>query len=256
MRGFGAFLGKELREITHTWRIWGLPGFVLFLALTGPVLALLTPELLKSMSGTAGMSGVVIQVPDPIWRDAYLQWTKNLTQMITWVLIVMLGAMVSGERKSGTAILVLTKPISRPAFVLAKFVSNAGLVVVSIVLGALGTWVVTFAAFGEAPVRILAEITGVWLGFAIMIVAVMSLMSALVDSQLGAAFLGVGVLIALTIASMWGPALEYSPAGLLNAPNTLLMGQQTSTLWPLVTGALAAVVCVFGAVWAFSRKEL
>ncbi len=43
MSSFRAFLGKELREIVRTWRIWVLPGIVLFFAVTGPVIARLPP---------------------------------------------------------------------------------------------------------------------------------------------------------------------------------------------------------------------
>ncbi len=254
MRGFGAFLGKELREILRTWRIWVLPGIVLFLALSGPILAKLTPELIKSVSGS--QPGVVITMPDPIWRDAYAQWTKNISQIVTWALVIILGGMVSGERRSGTAILVLTKPVSRPAFILAKFASNAVFLTVTTVIGAIATWGVTYAVFAEAPVRVLAEATGVWLVFALFVTAVMTLLSALIDSQSGAAGLGFGALVLLSIVTLWGPAVEYSPAGLQVAPNAVLLGTEVSLAWPLATGAIAIVLLVGGAVLAFSRKEL
>ena len=45
MSGFGAFLAKELTEIRRTWRIWVVPGIVIFMGLTSPVLAKLTPAL-------------------------------------------------------------------------------------------------------------------------------------------------------------------------------------------------------------------
>lgn len=256
MRGFGAFLRKEFVEIARTWRIWALPGMVLFMALTGPVLAKLTPDLIRSMSGTPGMGGIVIEMPDPTWTDSYAQWVKNLTQLITWALIIILGGMISSERKSGTAILVLTKPISRPAFVLAKFTSHATLLVSATLAGAAATWAVTLGVFGQAPLGVLARVTGLWLAFALLVVGVMTLASALVDSQMGSAFIGFGVLVALTIAGLWGPAVEYSPAGLVGAPSAVLLGQETATLWPLVTTGILLVACVFAAVRVFAHKEL
>ncbi len=256
MRGFGVFLGKEFREIFRTWRIWVLPGIVLFLAISGPILAKLTPELISSMSQSGDLGGAIITVPDPTWRDAYLQWTKNISQIVTWALVIILGGMVSAERRSGTAILVLTKPISRPAFVLAKFVSNAVFLTVTSVIGAVVTWGMTYLIFAEAPVRVLAEATGVWLASALFITGVMTLISALVGSQSGAAGLGFGVLVLLSIVTLWGPAVEYSPAGLLIAPNAVLLGTGMSIAWPLATSALATVALVGGAVLAFGRKEL
>ncbi|PKQ38806.1 MAG: hypothetical protein CVT59_01620 [Actinobacteria bacterium HGW-Actinobacteria-1] len=256
MRGFGAFLGKELREIVRTWRIWVLPGIVLLLALSGPILAKLTPDLIKSMSDSGGLGGAVINLPDPTWRDAYAQWTKNISQIVIWALVIILGGMVSAERRSGTAILVLTKPVSRPAFILAKFASNAVFLTVTTVVGAVATWGVTYAVFAEAPIRVLAGATGVWLVFALFVTAVMTLVSALIDSQSGAAGLGFGMLVLLSIATLWGPAVKYSPAGLMSAPNAVLLGTEVSLAWPLATGALAIVLLVGGAVLAFGRKEL
>ena len=63
MTGFTAFVRKEFEEIRKTSRMWVLPGIMLFFGLTNPILAKLTPLLLKSTAGT--QSGLVIQMPDP-----------------------------------------------------------------------------------------------------------------------------------------------------------------------------------------------
>src|SRR5581483_5533907 len=39
LSGAAVFAAKEVREIWRTWRIWVLPGIVLFFAVTGPFLA-------------------------------------------------------------------------------------------------------------------------------------------------------------------------------------------------------------------------
>jgi ABC-2 type transport system permease protein len=254
MRGFRAFLTKELLEILRTWRLWVLPGIVLFFAVSGPILALLTPELLKSVTGS--QPGLVIELPDPTWRDAYLQWTKNLAQIVTYALVIILGGLVSSERKGGTAVLVLTKPVTRAAFVLAKFVSQVALLAVTTVLGAAVTWLVTLATFGEAPLGVLASSTGAWLAWGVLLVATMTLASTLVNSLAGAAGLGFAALIALSIATLWGPALEYSPAGLMNAPSALVVGDAVALTFPLLTALGLAVALVLAAVRTFTRAEL
>jgi ABC-2 type transport system permease protein len=250
-----AFLHKELREIASTWRIWVLPGIVLFFALSGPVLARVTPDLLRSLMSDQ-QPGVVIQLPDPTWRDAYLQWTKNLSQIVLFAVIIMFGGMISGEKKSGTAALVLTKPVSRRAFVAAKFVSQALLVVVPVTLGALATWGVTYAVFAEAPVAPLAQATGTWLVLALLFVALMELLSASLDSQAGAAGIGFLGYIAISIAVLWSPALKYSPAGLVNAPSELVAGDAASLLAPVAVTLVLALVLVGGAMAVFDRREL
>lgn len=255
MRGFGAFLRKEVSEILRTWRIWVLPGIVVFFALSGPVLARFQAELIATLL-PAGESGISIQIPEPRFADAYLQWTKNLSQMVLFAVIIMFGGMISGEKRSGTAVLVLTKPLSRAAFVVAKFMSQAGLLVVAVVVGALLTWAMTYAMFGEAPAAVLAEATCAWLVFAVLFVAIMELFSATLDSQAGAAGLGFLVYILLSIASLWGPALRHSPAGLISAPNALILGEAEPLLWPILASVVLALACLVASVAVFRRREL
>jgi len=96
----------------------------------------------------------------------------------------------------------------------------------------------------------------VWLVWGVLLVAIMTLASTLVNSQAGAAGLGFGALIALSIATLWGPALEYSPAGLLNAPSALVAGETVALTIPLFAALGLAVVAVVLAVRTFSRAEL
>lgn len=254
MRGFSAFLGKELREIFRTWRIWVLPGIVLFFAISGPPLAKITPQLLNSL--VPPQSGMVIKIPEPTYIDGYLQWTKNLSQLVLFAIIIMFGGAISAEKKSGTAALVLTKPLSRAAFVVAKFIANLALVLAAVVAGAILTWGLTLAIFGEAPVTPIAQATGAWLLLAALFVALMVLLSAVLDSQAGAAGLGFVGYIVLSIVTLWKWPLKYSPAALINAPNELLAGKPLQLAWPIAATVLLTVVLVGAAVFVFDRREL
>lgn len=255
MRGFGAFLAKELAEIVRTWRIWVLPGMVLFFAVSGPPLAALTPELVSSLV-TQDTPGLVIQLPDPTYLDAYGQWAKNLSQIVLFAVIIMFGGMVSSERRSGTAALVLAKPLDRSAFIVAKAVSHAVLLTASVVVGAVVTWGITLAVFGEAPLDRLVASTAAWLVLALLFLALMEALSASIDSQAGAAGLGLAAFMLLSIATLWGPLQRYSPAGLMNAPAEIVVGKPVELLWPLVTTATAIVVLIAVAASVFRRREL
>jgi len=95
MSGFAAFAGKEAREILRTWRIWVLPGILLFFALTGPVLAKLTPQLVGALAGDQ-LKGLVI--PTPTYHDAYTQWIKNLSQIALFALIIIYASSLPNAR--------------------------------------------------------------------------------------------------------------------------------------------------------------
>ena len=72
LRGFGAFTRKEFLETRKTWRLWVVPGVLVFLGLTTPVLAAVTPTLLKMTAER--QPGVVIRFPAPTSLDAYTQF--------------------------------------------------------------------------------------------------------------------------------------------------------------------------------------
>lgn len=253
MSGARRFMRKEITEIVRTWRIWVVPGLLLFFAVTSPVLAQLTPAMLESV--TAGQSGVQIIVPDPTYLDAYAQWLKNLQQIVAFALLLTAGGMIAGEKASGTAILVLTKPVSRTAFVITKFLSNAVLLVLFTAIGTLACWGVTYAVFGEAPVERLVSSTGAWLAFALLLLALMTLFSAGLKS-LAAGGAGLASFFALSVLSLWGPALRYSPAGLSAASGSFLAGESVALLWPAASSALTVVAALALAVVVFKRQEL
>ena len=254
MSGFRVFLGKELQEIRRTWRIWVIPGLTIFFAITGPIIALLTPALMESLAGS--QPGVVIQLPTPTARDAFGQFLKNLGDIIMIALVIAGAGAVSGERSSGTAILVLTKPLSRSAFVLAKLVSQQVLLVASTLVGSLVTIGVTAALFDNLPIRDFLIATAIWLAWAMTFAGVMVLCSAAFRSRGAAAGMGLAVLFGTLILAIWPPMRQWTFAGLTGASGAALMGKEVAVLWPLITAGLALVLVTLAAVRIFEGKEL
>ena len=252
MTGFTALLGKELLEIARTWRGWVLFLILLFFAITGAPLALYTPQILASLSETQALS---IALPDPTYLDAYAQWIKNLEQLGIVALIISSGGIIAGELGSNTAAVVLSKRISRPAFVLAKFVAQVLFVSVAVVITTAVAEVATTFAFGATAPADLFTAAGSWLVFAWMMVAIVVWLSALV-SPLAAGGLGVGTFFAVSLLGLFRPLAEYSPAGVSAVTAALMRGAPVTSYWPLVTGVLVTVVALIGAVAAFSRREV
>jgi ABC-2 type transport system permease protein len=253
MSGFLAFLLKELLEIRRTWRLWVLPGILLAFGLSSPVLAALTPRLLESM--TNEQPGLIIQIPDPTSTDAYRQFVQSLMQIVLLALIIVTAAMVSGERRSGTAVLVLTKPVSRAAFLVAKFIAQMTLIILALIPAAFVCWLVTFLVFEEAPALAFVQSMLVFMVIAAFFVAVMLVFSTLVNSQAGAAGLGLLVYLVFTILTGWGPTQQYSPAGLYSAVGNLITGADTPVVIPVITGLLTTAILLALAILIFTRQE-
>lgn len=253
MRALLRFLGKELAEIVRTWRVWVVLGVLGFFAVLSPVAAKYTPLLISSL-GT-GQQGVVIKIPEPTYIDSYLQWVKNLGQIGMMLVLFASAGLIAGERASGTAALVVTKPVSRTSFVVAKYLSQALLVTIATALGVLIVLGGTQLLFHTAPAARVAAATAAWLGVALVAVALAEALSAAFPT-IAAAILSLLVWALSGVVSLWRPAVDYSPIGLLGAPADLLAGKRPDLLWPGLTAVMAVVALVAVAAAVFSRKEL
>lgn len=256
MTGFLPFLEKELMEIRRTWRVWLLPGMLVFFGLTSPIIAALTPALLRSMA--TKQPGVAIQLPAPTSLDSFAQFLKNLDQFILITLVIAGAGAVSAERTSGTAILMLTKPLTRSAFVVAKVTSQVLLLLVSTILGTVACLTMTRVVFGAGGNAHLVPSVALWLLYAALLIVVMTLFSAAFPSRGAAAGVGLGFYFLTLLFSAWAPTVHYTFSGLLPAMSELLAGQpQALSLgWPVTTAVAAIGLGTVAAAMIFRRQEL
>jgi len=256
MTGFVAFLQKELLEIRRTWRIWVIPGMLLFFGITSPIIAALTPALVRSMA--AAQPGVVIQLPDPTALDASAQFLKNLDQFILIAIVIAGAGVVSGERSSGTAILVLTKPLSRGTFVLAKLLAQIVLLLTATALGTAACLGVTAVVFNASTGGRLVTAVALWFVFAALLIVVMTLFSTVFRSRGAAAGAGLGFYFLALLFSNWAPAEHYTFLGLLSATRDALAGQAhtVSLGWPLAVAVATIALGAAATVYIFERQEL
>jgi ABC-2 type transport system permease protein len=248
------FANKEVREIVRTWRIWVLPGIILVLALTGPVLARYTPEIVGALAGSQLGH---FTLPTPTYISAYAQWLKNLNQIVLIALVIIFGGIVSSETSGGTAILVLTKPLSRGSFVVVKAMVQSVFLAVLLGLGTLVTWAETAIVFGKAPAADVWQASLTWLVLGVLMLCAMVLFSVLIRSAAGAAGAGLGLFVVLSVASLWKPLAKYSPAGLSGRASDLAGGiHHAFDAWPIVTSLALSVVLVAAAATVLRRQEL
>ena len=211
------FARKENNEIMQGSRIWVLPGILLLLALIWPVLARFTPEILSAMAGCK-IRGITI--PPPTYLDAYAQWITNLSQIARFALILIYGRIVSADVKSGTAALVLTKPVSHFTFVTPKATVRSAFLAVCVAAGTLLTCGVTDITFGKAPGAALWSSALVWLVIGLLFVAIMTILSVPITSVTGAAGAALGI---------------YPPAALGSQSAMLAAGMDADVLRPVLT---------------------
>lgn len=257
MSGLGALLRKELLE---SWRTRRLPVAVAIFAIIGiisPLTARYLPEIMKAALGDQ----LTIPIPTPTSADAIAQLQKNLGQFGAFAAIVLAMSAVAPEKERGTAAFVLTKPASRAAFLGAKLIVLAFVLLLSTMVAVLIGWAYTAVLFEVLP-------AGGWLAFAelawlalLVWASVTFLASTVTRSMAVAAGLGFATLIALSIVAAIPPVGHWLPAGLDLPASLLALGRvdavDWATLGTAVAGSLALVVAMVVASWlAFRRQEL
>jgi ABC-2 type transport system permease protein len=254
MNGYAAFLGKEWMEIRRTWRIWVIPGMLLFVGLTSPILALVAPSLMSSLAGS--QPGMTITLPPPTPFDAGTQFLKSLSQLVIFALILGGAGSISGERATGTVVLAVTKPVSRSAIVMAKLTADLLLLAGSTLAATLLCGVMTTALFGTVAWRPLLCAVGLWLAFAILVTTTMSLFSVWFRTRGAAAGAGLAFFFVTLLAAVWPPAVQYSFIGLSSQAGTALAGGAVAWWWSVGTALLGSCLVAIVSMSAFERQEL
>jgi ABC-2 type transport system permease protein len=172
-------------------------------------------------------------------------------------LLVPMGAIV-GEKDRGTAAMVLSKPVSRAAFLLAKFVAAALVFLVGILLAALGAYYYTGILFEWLDVGQFALLNLLfWLNLLVYL-ALTIFASTLARSTVAAGGIGFGLFMLMWIVGIIPQIGKYLPDALQGWGMQLVLGGGTGApAWGALGVSLGLIVAALvGAVVVFRRQEI
>ena len=172
---------------------------------------------------------------------------------ILLALLMSMGS-VAQEKERGTAAMILTRPVSRGTFLLAKFAALRFTFFVGITLAALGCWYYTWLLFEPLP-----WLPFIWLNILMLVnflvyVAMTLFCSTLLRSQAGAAGLAFGGLILLAILSVFPDIAKYLPGRLFDWGMGLVLGIGHSS-WPALWVSLGLIAAFLLAAWLVLRRQ-
>jgi ABC-2 type transport system permease protein len=253
MTGFGPLLRKELLEQWRTLRLPVVAAVFLLVGLSSPLLARFTPEILKAVGGDQ----FTIILPTPTAADSIDQLAKNLGQFGGLVAVLLAMGAVATEKERGTAALLLTKPVSRAAFLAAKLAVIGLTLAVSVAIATAGAWFYTLVLFAPlSPAGVAAGAVLQWL--TLMAWASITFVgSTLTRSALAAAGLGIVAFIVVGILGVVPTVGQFLPTGLGGPGRALALGVPSPD--PVVP--VLSTIVVIGAAgvvsWlAFRHQEL
>ena len=254
MRTAYAFLKKEWMEYYRTGKLIIIVVIFALFGLMNPAIAKLTPFLMEQLASMED-SGMVITVSTVDASMSWMQFYKNIPMALV-VMLLLFGGILTNELQKGTLIPVLTKGLSRWKVLLTK-----GINLIMIWTG--GYWLCYGITFfysdyywdNSIMSNLFFTAFCYWL-FGMMIMALMTLFSAMTTS-FGGVVLGVGVIyFAMTLLGMIPKISSYLPI-YLTSTSELLTGGNTGDY---VTAIIITFVITIGAVIAgcmvFNKREI
>ncbi len=253
MAGLGPLLRKELLEQWRTLRLPVIATIFLLVGLSSPLLARFTPELLKALAGDR----IPIVLPPPTTVDAVDQLAKNLGQFGGLIAVLLSMGAVAAEKERGTAALILTKPVGRAAFLLAKLVAIGLTLGISVGIATAGAWFYTFVLFGPLPVAgVAAAAVLQWLALMAW-TSITFVGSVLTRSSLAAAGLGIVAFIVVGVLGILPALARYLPTGLSGPARALALGVAgPDVIVPVLATSALIGGCGVLAWVVFRREEL
>lgn len=257
---------KEWMESVKTARFWVVLAVFGVFGMLGPLTARYINEILTSIGGDFGG---IIELPPPVVNDSWIQFFKNMNQLCMLVMVLMYMNMVSGEKRRGSVLLVLSKGVSRTALLSAKLTAAVMVFTIAFVLSLglhLGYTQVLFGEIGGS---------GMWIGlfafwcYGACVLVLTLLMSTLARGTGMAALLSMGGFFVLQLLAIFAKLEAYSD-GLLPTLSLYTPGAANGLALLILEGARkpidgwisAGVSIIVGAVLflisdrVFKKQEL
>jgi ABC-2 type transport system permease protein len=181
------------------------------------------------------------------------------------VVIIMQGVVV-GEKKDGTAAWVLSKPVTRPAFMLSKLVANGmGVLATMVVLPGVVAYTLYAVASGApwnlpgflAALGVIFLSNFFFLSLTLMLGTLFSSRGPVIGIALALLFMQqylVGMLPALRYVLPWNLVIPIGQQMNAVAP-CLLIGSHNYSTIPVLVVALESLLFILVALWRFQREE-
>jgi len=213
--------------------------------------------LLEMALEQEGLTG--IEFPDPTIFNSYEQFFSNYTQIFLLVAIFIAAGLFTNDKSKNHYPFIFTHAISREKFVVSKFMVMMGVLVSSIIFGALIFSVYSFVLFETFDGLQFIGAIVVYIVFIILIMCFTAMVSFIFKNYMLAVTLSIIVFILLGSFTFLNQGIfTYFPQHLLNYPLLILSGE-ADTLDIFLTTIVALIlsgVMFFFTLLGFKKRPL
>lgn len=253
MRNYAVFLKKELLENIRTYKFLVIILVFVILGMMNPLVAKLTPVLLKQMMP----EGVKITMPEPTALDAWVQFFKNMTQMGVFVILIVFSGIIGTELSRGTLVNMVTRGLSRRAIILSKYSAMVILWTLGLTINFMMTWGYTSLLFPKISIdHLLFSVFCLWL-FVVFLLSVLIFSATFINHSFGTLLFVGATTVMMFIMNFLVPIQKNNPLRLVSA-HMELWTHTVKTAY-FINAICFTALCSAGLVIlsiAFFRKKL
>ncbi len=255
MNGFSPFLKKEFFELYRRGRLLLFGILFVFFGILAPATAKLTPYLYKMMGSDLERQGITVGEITVTAEDSWTQFFGNLSTILIVFIIVFAGS-VTKEFSNGTAIPLLTKGLSRAAFIMSKLAAAICIWTAGYLIGFGICYGYTAYYWDNSTVENLFSSAALWLLFSVFTICVMFLFSSFAQSSVQV-MLGTGACVLVPyLISLADPLKKYLPTTLMSGISFCNGTQSISACVPamIITAVITVLSAALSAVLINKRK--
>jgi ABC-2 type transport system permease protein len=254
MRKFWTLYSKEMLESLRSYRLVWIPVVFIILGIMQPLTTYYLPDILKASGDMPPGMLEGYEMP-----GAAAVMAQALGQYGTiGMLVLALAAMnsLAGERSSGSAELLMVKPIAPAVIIFAKWAAHLTVLFIALGLGAAAAGYYTVQLMGSLSVSDCLAAAGLYSLWLLSAVSLTLLFSAFMRGP-AAAFLALLSAAGMSLLYSLLPSdFDWLPAALPD----LSAGQLTegSVAWfgPVLSAVLLILACIAGAAMLMGRNKL
>lgn len=247
---------KEMLGSFRDRRWLWVPLVFILLAIMDPITNYYLPQILEAVGGLP--EGAMIEFPEITGVEAIMMSLSQLSSLGVLVIALSSGGIISSERKSGVAELILVKPVSYTSYITSKWAALLAIVWSAYLISMLAAWYYIGILYEFLPVAdflLLFVFYGLWL----TLVASLSVFYNAICKTPGlVVFLTIGTLLLMSIVTMiFNNHVSWSPNNLSNHIQTMLVTEDIPTeLYGTggVTVVLSLILIIL-AINIFRKKE-
>ncbi|WP_438494997.1 ABC transporter permease subunit [Paenibacillus sp. IHBB 3054] len=254
MRSFWTLYSKEMLETLRSYKLIWIPIVFIILGIMQPLVTYYMRDILEASANVPAGMLESFEMP-----EAAAVMAQALGQYGTiGILVLALGTMnaLAGERSSGTAELLMAKPVTPMVIIIAKWAAQLTLLVTALGLGAAGAGYYTEALMGPLAWGEVAAATGIYGLWLLCGVSLTLLFSSFLRGP-AAVFLALALMAGVSLAySLLPTRLGWTLAALPGLSAGVLVDSGTAGVGPFLSAAVLIVLCIAGSALLTSRNKL